>query len=309
VISVGGKNNDEFTLSTERSLKLSAYTQVRYTDWQQGIDGFRIRRARVGLKGDILKNIKYNLQIETAKSPVLLDALIEINIIPHTKLSFGQYKVPFSLENLTSSSALDTINRSLTVERLCPSRDIGAKGRDIGISVKGQISKIAFIMGVFNGTGINTTDNNDQKDLAGRLEIFPGRFLALGLSYYNGRYSPDTGAQAVRRDRTGIDFSFVRDRLSIKAEYIVAKDDLTERYGWYAQGCYFFLAKKIQALIKYDCFDENKDIQKYRISVITLGLNWFFSRKTKLQINYEYHEDESTEVSNNVFLVQFQAGF
>ncbi len=217
--------------------------------------------------------------------------------------------MPFSLENLTSSSALDTINRSLTVEKLCPGRDIGAKGRDIGIIINGEFSRIEYIFGIFNGSGIDKNDFNDKKDVAGRLVFHPVRALALGLSHYNGMYSSASGDPAVKRDRTGMDLFFVESRLSIKGEYISAKDGQTERNSWYLQGGYFLTPKKIQALVRYDSYDKNKNIQGDRISILIMGLNWFFSQKTKLQINYEYHGEASGEPSKNVILAQLQAGF
>lgn len=307
--SLAGNNKEELTVLTGQSLKLSGFTQVRYTHWQEGIDGFRMRRARVGLKGEILKNINYRLQIDALKSPVLLDAQIEIEFIPHARLRFGQFKVPFSLENLTSSSALDTINRSLTVEKLCPGRDIGANGRDIGVAVNGQFSRIECFLGVFNGSGINKTDFNDQKDIAGRFVFYPGSSLTLGLSHYNGRYSSHPGASVVERNRTGIDMFFIKDQLSVKGEYIFARDAQIESYAWYLQGGCYIMPEKLQAIVKYDSFDKNLDIQGDRISVMTLGLNWFFSEKTKFQINYEYHREDTNETSKNVILAQLQAGF
>lgn len=307
--SLAGGNKEEFPVLTSIPLNLSAYTQVEYTHWQESTDGFRIRRARVGLKGEILKDLHYMLQIETVKSPVLLDAQIEIKFSPYVKISLGQFKVPFSLENLTSSSALDTINRSQTVEKLCPGRDIGAKGRDIGITINGEFSRIEYALGIFNGSGINNKDFNDRKDIAGRLVFYPVRFLALGLSHYNGRYSSAPGDPAVKRDRTGVEISFVQNQFSIKGEYVLGKDELTERYGWYFQGGYVLIPKKFQALIRYDSYDKNMAVQGDRIGILTLGLNWFFSKKTKFQINYEYHGKESDEPSQNVILAQLQAGF
>ena len=53
----------ENPLVANPSLKLSGYTQAMYSYLDDGIDGFRIRRARLKLNGQILENISYNLQI------------------------------------------------------------------------------------------------------------------------------------------------------------------------------------------------------------------------------------------------------
>lgn len=303
------KNKEESKNFTDQSLKWSGYSQVNYIHGENCRDGFRIKRSRIILKGNILKNINYKLQVDAGKTPILLDVQIEINFIPHARLSFGQFKVPFSIENLISSSELDTINRSNTVENLCPGRDIGAQGRDIGVTVNGKYSFFEYTLGVFNGSGINKTDYNDQKDIARRLVFTPFSFLSIGFSHYDGGYSPYLNAPVMKKDRTGVDIFFLKDKLSLKGEYIFAKDGHTNMYGWYIQGDYYLIQEKVQAIVKYDSFDKDVDIQGDRMAVMTFGLNYFFSKKIKFQINYEYHKRGLREISKNVILAQLQAGF
>jgi len=307
-ISKAKENDEEFKVLSAQSLELSGYTKAGYTYGDNRKEGFRIKQARVKLKGDILKNINYKLQIDAVLTPILLDAQIEISLVHHTKLTVGQFKVPFSLENLTSSSDLDTINRSQTVEKLCPGRDIGAKGRDIGVTISGEFSRIKYILGVFNGSGINKTDFNDQKDIVGRVAFYLDSFLGFSLSHYKGKYSPYPEAPIVKRNRIGIDIFFIKKRFSVKGEYILARDDKTDRYGWYIQGGYYFVSRKMQTIIKYDSFD-TMSIRGDGIDVVTFGLNLFFTKKTKFQINYEYRMGELGKISNHVILAQLQAGF
>jgi len=307
-ISEARGSDGESKISSDHSLKWSGYTQARYTHWEEGKEGFRINQARVILKGDILKNINYKLQIDAVKALILLDAKIDVNLSPYAKLSFGQFKVPFSIENLISGSELDTINRSNTVKNLCPGRDIGAQGRDIGMTVNGKYSCLEYTLGVFNGSGINKTNTNDQLDIAGRLVLTPFGSLSVGFSHYNGRYSPSRGAPVMKKDRTGVDILFMRGGFSLKGEYIFARDGQIERSGWYIQGGYYFIQKKLQAIVKHDSFDRNMAIRGDQIVVTTLGINYFFSRKTKLLINYEYRRGID-EASENVILAQIQAGF
>ncbi|KPK45527.1 MAG: hypothetical protein AMK74_03125 [Nitrospira bacterium SM23_35] len=101
----------------------------------------------------------------------------------------------------------------------------------------------------------------------------------------------------------------VHEQISLKGEYISARDYRADRLGWYVQGGYNFIPDKIQAIVKYESYDADRDIQGDRIDIITLGLNWFFSKMTKLQINYEHHTEGLTGTSENAILAQFQAGF
>lgn len=303
------EENEDAVLEAAPSMKLIGYTQVRYTFSGQETDGFRIRRARVGLRGEIVKSISYHLQVDVVDSPILVDAAVEIGFIPYVQLILGQFKVPFSLENLTSSGELDTINRSQTVRNLCPGQDIGAKGRDIGLVVSGDYAWLKWTLGVFNGSGINTRDLNEKKDLVGRVVLNPLSFLAVGISHYQGLYSTFPLALPVDRDRTGVELYLVRGRASLKAEYIFGRDERTERSGAYVQGAVDIMPDKIQSIIKYDTYDRDLDVPDDRIEVITLGINWFFTKKTKFQVNYEHHKDDLRGTSENVILAQFQLGF
>jgi phosphate-selective porin OprO/OprP len=301
--------DEKLDISSGPSLKLSAYTQAGYTRWEQDKKGFRIRQARVQLKGDILKNIDYKLQIDATQSPILLDAKIGVNLSPYANLSFGQFKVPFSIENLISGSELDTINRSNTVNNLCPARDIGTQGRDIGFTISGKYSILEYTLGVFNGAGKNKKDTNDQLDVAGRLVLTPFRSFSIGLSHYKGRYNPEAGLPILENNRTGVDILLLPGRFSLKGEYIFVSDDQIERYGWYLQGGYYLIPKTLEAIVKHDYFDGNRTVREDQIVVTTLGINYFFSRKTKIQVNYEHRRGGSLASADDVILAQIQAGF
>ncbi len=306
-ISVAGEEDVE--RQEYPSLRWNGYIQGRYTLTDEGTHEFSIKRARLGLKGKILENMNYYLQIDGVKSPILMDAQVEWGFIPEAKLAFGQFKIPFSLENLTSSSSLDNVNRSHTVEELCPGQDIGASGRDIGMTVSGKFSWVEYSVGIFNGSGINRRDTNEKKDIVGRLVFRPVDSLALGVSQYLGDQRALAADPHVDRDRTGVDVLFSRGPAFVKGEYIFARDDLARRAGWYVRGGYFFIPEKLQAVINYDSYDSDLDLDDNLIKVITLGLNWYFSGKTKLQINYENHRDDLAGTTDHVLLAQFQAHF
>ena len=291
------------------SLKLSGYSQVEYVQPDAGIDGFRIRRARMSLDGEILEKINYKIQVETMQNPILLDIQVEMRFFKQAGLRLGQFKVPFSPENLTSSAGLDTINRSQTVERLCPGRDSKNKGRDIGIAVTGYFSVLEYSLGIFNGAGINKPDDNSAKDIAGRLVFSSLESFSLGVAHYQGKYGPSSGGAQFDKKRTGLELFFSKSKVTLKGEFIFGEDGPIQKGGWYVQGGVDFIPRKIQAIFKYDSLDLNKDVGGDRKDVITLGVNWFLAKRTKLQVNYEFHREESADVSNNVFLVQFQAGF
>jgi hypothetical protein len=307
--SLAGEEKSGSALSSEPVLKFNGFTQAGYTLWEEGISGFRIRRARFKLEGDIFKNISYRFQIDAVRSPILVDAIVEFSLSSHLTLRIGQFKVPFSLENLTSSSSLDTINRSQPVEKLCPGRDIGSLGRDIGAMVNGKFSKVEYSIGIFNGSGINKADSNKQKDIGARFVLHSLNFIQVAAAFYKGQYTSDAGEGPLRRDRSGIEIFLERLRFSLKGEYIFAKDDRTSRNGWYVQAGYFLISKKLQSIVKYDSYDKDRETAGDKSDVMTIGLNLFFTEITKFQINYELYREESGRRSNSALLAQFQAGF
>jgi phosphate-selective porin len=291
------------------ALTLSGYAQVQYTTQSAGIDGFTLRRARLTLAGEILKNLTFKFQVDTLKSPLLLDAYLDWKFHSAASVRAGQFKIPFSMESLTSSADLDMINRTQVVSKLAPGWDIGSNGRDIGISLYGKAAFLDYTIAVFNGAGINKTDGDDKKDWAGRLVIHPASFLTLAVSGYDGKTVPSVGAAPVTRARVGLESSVLLDALSLKGEFIQGQDGDTMKQGWYAQGGYFVLPKQLQGLVRFDSYDPNRNSPLDRTDVWTLGVNWFLAARTKLTVNCEITRDESGKTTNKALIAQFQAAF
>jgi phosphate-selective porin len=308
-LAVGQEKKDQPSVTSSRSFQLSGYTQFLYAYWNEGVDSFSIRRARLSLTGEVVKKIRFKLQTEMVKSPVLLEAMLDFQFNPKLALRIGQYYVPFSLENTTSDSELDTLNRSQVVDKLAPSRDIGSSGRDIGVMLFGKFSIFEYQGGVFNGSGINKLDTNKHKDISARVVLHPVEFLSFGGSVYNGRYNETEGAPEVTRNRAGLEATLSLGEFSLKSEYISGKDDQVSKSGWYIQGAYYVLPEKLQAVVKWDTYDADKDVSSNRTDLLTLGLNWFFSEKTRLVANYAVYGKEGEGTVNSAVFVQFQVGF
>jgi phosphate-selective porin OprO/OprP len=307
--SSGQETKETPAVTAAKALKLSGYMQFLYTTQDAGLDGFSIRRMRLSLSGDILKNVRAKFEVDAVKSPIFLEGLIEFAFHEAASLRIGQFKVPFSQESVASDADLETINRSQPVLKLSPGQDIGASGRDIGAVVFGKTAILEYTVGVFNGAGINKADTNEQKDWAGRIVVHPASFLAFGASAYDGKYSPSTDIQAEKRDRAGLEMAVLAGPVSLRGEYIRASDGSILKEGWYLQGGYFFMPNKLQGVIKVDSFDPDTRTDFNRINQWTAGLNWLLSGKTKLMVNLEVYKDASGKTTNTAFLAQFQGGF
>jgi phosphate-selective porin OprO/OprP len=277
-------------------VKVGGFIQVLFTGYENAVDEFKVNRARVKVSGDLAEDISYALLLDAAATSILYRAGIDLTYLKWAKLRLGQFKTPFSYEYLTSSSKRDTIYLSKVVDNL-------ASKYDIGLQISGDWSYFGYALGVFNGEGRNEPDANNNKDMIGRIIFKPIKGLELGASHCEGR----SGVVRLNKDRTGGYLAFIHDPLSIKGEYIYAKDDSLTRYGWYAQLA-FKVIPELQALIKYATYDPDDDISDNNLDTATFGLNWFFHKNAKLQFNY-LCELEDQEVDDNIYASQLQVTF
>ena len=318
-----------FPINAGKKITIAGYTQVRYQALEETgkIDGIDIRRARLDVKGTISPYWSYRVQFDLAGTPKLIDAYAELKLNDYFNFTIGQAKIPFSLENLTSSNKLELIDRSQAVEALVArGKDVGGNqnGRDIGIQLGGTILKVKdrpvldYRLGVYNGSGINVADNNEKKDFATRLIVHPVVGLDISAALYKGsRYIAEvktgtvvtTPAKNVDRNRYGFDLNYDLKDLAIRGEYIHGTDDLIDREGYYFQAGYYFLQKKLQLIAKYDFYDANKAVAKDASTWYVLGANFNFNTNVRLQANYTFKQEEGTSIDNNFASIQFQIGF
>jgi phosphate-selective porin len=245
--------------------------------------------------------------VDAVRSPILLDARLDVNYLPYAKLIVGQFKIPFSQENLISSRDLIPIERSLVVNNLVPGRDIGSNGRDIGAQIAGNFfggdgrPLFDYSVGVFNGAGINRRDDNRRKDVAARLVVHPLAELSLAGDYYNGA----TGTSELSRERSGAEFAYVGRSYSLRGEYIWGHDAAIDKRGWYTQFAYRF-KPKWEGLFRFDNFDPDRQARNDTTNTYLTGVNWYLSKWVKFQANYGVVDEEARTKLTHTFLTQVQ---
>jgi phosphate-selective porin OprO and OprP len=319
-------NKKSFLVNASRLIQISGYTQVRYQvlDEKGKKDGFDVRRARLDVKGNFTSYFSYRLQTDFAEKPKIVDAYAEVKLNDIFIITLGQFRIPVSMENLTSINKFELIDFSQAVDALTGrGKDVigNQNGRDIGIQLggtlikKGSLPVVEYRLGVFNGSGINIADtSNEAKDIALRLVINPVKGLSFGTSYYNGlakavKPSPEYKGRNQARNRFGIEASYTTARLSLKAEYLRGKDGATNRAGWYAFAGYYVIPSKLQLLCKYDTYDPNTSADDNISTNYVVGANVNFNSYSRLQAFYTFREEEGPSVNNNYLSLQFQIGF
>ena len=300
----------EQPVTTSSRIKLSGWAQARYTNAVGTTNSLELRRARLAVEGNLVPKVAYKVQIDAVKSPVLLDARLDYAPRQYAKVTVGQFKIPFSQENLISSRDMIPIERSLGGLLLVPGRDTGSNGRDIGAQLAGNIVRddgrplFDYAVGVFNGAGINTRDDNRRKDAAARLVVHPFAGLSLAGDYYNGA----TGAKELSKERAGVEFAYVHKPFTLQGEYIWGHDDAVRKYGWYTQFAYRF-RPKWEALARFDTYDPKRHSGKDVTNTYLVGVNWYLSNWVKLQTNYGRVDSEARTDLTNLFLSQLQFQF
>jgi len=174
-------------------LRTQGRVQARYTfesiDPGDGADTetemqFSIPRARIKMAGHAFSDEwRYTVQIDFGKGFVgLKDYYVEYRPSSDFRVRVGQYKRPFSRQQINSSGRLQFVDRAIT------DRAFGS-GRDIGIMLHNGIGGsredgFEWAVGIFNGTGDkgrfsgSTTVDLDtgEGDVSGGFSNVPDNF-------------------------------------------------------------------------------------------------------------------------------------
>jgi hypothetical protein len=149
-------------------------------------------------------------------------------------LQLGQFLTPYGLENVATENNRPTINVAQYVTDLGFGRDIGfiATGGLVNRNdpISTTVPLVGYTVGVFNGAGPNTIDNNTGVDFLGRLTYTPfykysGTFrnLTFGGNWYEGNLGPSSGQLPTKR-RYGLDASWLRKPFLLTFEWVHSED-------------------------------------------------------------------------------------
>jgi len=299
-------------------------------------NNFTFNRARIGVVGSIPYDIDYYLMLEFSsfktpqKTPHLLDGYVSYTRFGKwAKITLGQFKSPFSLEQNTACSGLYTINRSEVVNQLAGPQ------RDLGVLISGGHDSliVEYSLGILNGTGMNELDDNNNKNIVGRLVFNPFENLKIGGSFKMGKINPTDLTQKLNDIyRVGAEIQLKFNKLLIQSEYIYGQDDLysaskipvyggcggivgfeTKQSGTYGKSGFWAMASyltnwNLEPVVKFDTWNSDHGTAGKRTNYMTLGLNYYVNDYSRLQINY-VNITESNPVVNDLIMVQLQAKF
>lgn len=113
---------------------------------------FEIRNARMSVEGKIIPIVRYKAEIDLSDEGAIkmLDAYVRLQPKEQLKFTFGQMRVPFSIDAHRSPHLQYFANRSFIAKQVGNVRDVGAAG---GWTF-GSPVPVTLEGGIFNGSGL-----------------------------------------------------------------------------------------------------------------------------------------------------------
>lgn len=301
---------------------------------------FRLRRAELKIKGAIVPElVEYSVMIDPAKVLEFEDETLDVEdgatppatvgtvdvsqpnssvsvlqdfyitfISDYADISIGQFKLPLSWEGYNSSSKL------ILPERALASKYYG-DARDLGLRVEKALGDhFYYFAGVYNGNGLNRRDQNNQKDVALRVEAYPIEGIMVGAVGYTAvgeRNEPGT------KDRIEGDLRIALGDAVLQAEYLRGWDGpdnatRVQGHGFYGALGYTFL-KRMQPVVRVGYLDadvkgnatgKNDEVWHYDI-----GFNYLLrGHNMKLQTSYSLYDFDENDTKSEV-IVSAQVAF
>lgn len=118
---------------------------------------FEIRNSRISVEGKIIPSVRYKAEIDLSDEGAIkmLDAYIRFQPKQPLKFTFGQMRVPFTIDAHRSPHLQFFANRSFIAKQVGNVRDVGASaswtfGQEMPVTLEG---------GIFNGSGLTNQKN------------------------------------------------------------------------------------------------------------------------------------------------------
>jgi hypothetical protein len=193
----------------------------------------------------------------------------------------------------------------------------------VGIQVHGNLfnNKLDYAVMMANpntstlfSPGIKSPDYSHENNgfaLWGRVEAKLIKGFKIGAFTSRGK----TTYSNYKRNSSGAHLFYIKDAINFKVEYIAGEygmDGAETKYN----GMYIVLGCKIakfEPMVRYglyvpnDAYPDSIGVEKYKD--ITLGINYYYSKKIKFQVNHVSRSGEGIQLKNNLFYINLQYVF
>jgi len=268
--------------------------------------GFKIPRIRLSLRGTLLQPwFKYGLSYELSdtsgeRDAKFKDAFVEFAKMPMASVRFGQYKVPFSLQELCGDQSQLFPERAIT--------NTLSVGREMGVAMLGRTGNqhFAYQAGAFNGSGESRSQDDEGMMYVARVVFDPfeeykltetaqempeKQILHFGAAYRTGEGGRGFDAAGVvedpnNQDAFNLEFGWKWRRWYATAEFfqqttesvnpIASAAPDVDSDGYHVQGSYMAIPKKLEFGLRYAVVDGNTDLDDAETTEIRGVMNYYW---------------------------------
>ena len=164
-------------------------TDYNDRDSASAADGWELRRARLGVKGVLAKDFKYEIVGNLPGTATVDVAYLDFAKYKEMQIRLGKFKQPFNLEELTSSNNIDFMERSY-VNQLAPAKKIGAM-------IFGEPKDgFTYALSTYSMNDTELDSKNDRASFAGRSTLNFAQLMGnkdavmhIGLAGFDAEYN------------------------------------------------------------------------------------------------------------------------
>ncbi len=277
---------------------------------------FLVRRIELNLKAQITDQLMFSYLGDFTKGHFMKDFYVDYTVVPEFGVQVGQFKTAFGMENNIAPYTNEVTTAGSKITRYLAACDpsdalFGAQGgRDIGVQVHGDLFNriLSYRMSLLNGQGINTLDFNNAKTFDASLIVRPLSNLAIMASTIHGKSVARNSfildlikeGEEYNRSRWALGVNFKSKYANFHTEYMMGKDGFVSTDGFYFTGSWHLLPK-FDVYASYDFFRQNYELEKvetklYNVDNYTVGLQYWFYPKCRIQVQYSYADVNSVNI-------------
>ena len=317
-----------------------------YPDVAQFDDKTLVRRAQFGLEAKFGSDWSAKIIYEFTSGGSLKDVYLRYRGWGQTELTLGQFKVPFGLEQLTSTNDITFMERALPSDAFTLSRRKGIGIQSNGANYTWTAMSFTSSVAGTGGNGaaarftFNPIKNGETLVHLGLAALtqrpkevvnFGARPEALPTDTRLMRTGPI--ADVTRMDQLGAEAAWKQGPLSIQSEWMqthlsrASGEPDVSFHGWYVAGSWVLsgesrgyrdgVFKQVvptrkagawELAVRYSRISLNGgQIQGGEENNVTFGLNWYFTDYLRLMADYVMVESDRRGVADNPNILDVRA--
>lgn len=324
-----------------RQLRLMGYAQSTYNVMDvnhRHTNELAIQRVILMAQANLTDRLGFFLMADVASTDSkkhMHEYYAQYEFMPELKVRIGQFKQPFMLENIIPPTLLGNIqmNEATLYETAIATDSLQGNtvGRDAGVMLTGDLfpacdghRQLNYSVGVFNGVGMNTKENNSQKDFIGMVNYLPIKDITISTSFILGTghaltndiYSSIRKDEDYSRKRWSIGTEMKLKPLLLRSEYVQGWNNSTRSRAFYIES-WVHLWKGLDLVLDYDYLNKNVDLSREQQAALPLftethnyivGVQYWVYRQCRVSTQFVL-KDRRTGPDIHQWITQFQIAF